>query len=173
MSPVATLLESPPVETSLQKEDAAKKFAAKEMGLATPVDRPEADVVIFDGNCGFCREQVRRLDRWDSGHRLAYLSVHDPLTHERYPELTFEQLMDQMYVIDGRGRARGGADAVRYLTRRLPSLWWAAPILHFPFMMPVWRWAYRQIAKRRYEISKRMGGAAKCDRGSCELHFKS
>lgn len=164
MSPVATLSEPRRVET----------FAAKELGLPTPYDRPGADVVIFDGKCGFCREQVQRLSRWDGGHRLAYLSVHDPLTLERYPELTFAQLMDQMYVVDGRGRAHGGADAIRYLTRRLPQLWFAAPILHFPFMMPVWRWAYRQVAKRRYEISKRMGGsAAKCDGGTCELHFKS
>ncbi|HEV7282075.1 MAG TPA: DUF393 domain-containing protein [Pirellulaceae bacterium] len=164
MSPVATLSEP----------RRAEAFAAKELGLPTPHDRPAADVVIFDGKCGFCREQVRRLSRWDNGQRLAYLSVHDPLTLERYPELTFEQLMDQMYVVDGRGRAHGGADAIRYLTRRLPQLWWAAPVLHAPFMMPAWRWGYRQVAKRRYEISRRMGGgAANCDSGSCELHFKS
>ena len=34
-----------------------------------------------------------------------------------------EQLQKQMFVIDTQGNARGGATAVRYLSRKLPLLW--------------------------------------------------
>jgi predicted DCC family thiol-disulfide oxidoreductase YuxK len=63
-------------------------------------DRPKADVLIYDGQCVFCRGQVERLAAWDGRESLAFLSLHDPLVAERYPDLTHEQLMEQMYVID-------------------------------------------------------------------------
>jgi predicted DCC family thiol-disulfide oxidoreductase YuxK len=129
-------------------------------------DRPEADVVIFDGQCPFCRAQVRRLAAWDRAGRLAFVSLHDPRVAERYPELSREQLLQQMFVIDRAGRPRGGAAALRYLSRRIGRLWLLAPLLHIPFSLPLWQWGYRQIAKRRY----RLAGNQTCDSGSCEVH---
>ena len=38
-------------------------------GLPTPTQRPDAAVVIYDGNCRFCTAQVRRLKRRDSSYR--------------------------------------------------------------------------------------------------------
>lgn len=137
--------------------------------LPSPDQRPEADVVIYDGRCRICTSQVRRLAKFDRGGRLAYLSLHDPLVAARYPDLNYEQLMEQMYVVDGQGRRHGGAAAVRYLTRRLPRLWWAAPVLNFPGTMPLWSFLYRQIAKRRYKLS---GGEACDEDGTCSLHAK-
>ncbi len=136
--------------------------------LPSPHDAPQADVVIFDGQCRFCRGQVERLHRWDGKQRLAFLSLHDPLVEERYPDLTHEQLMDQMYVIDAEHRRHGGAEAARYLTRRLPRLWILAPLMHIPGSLPLWRWCYKQVAKRRY----RWGKIDDCDGGTCEVHFK-
>jgi len=123
-------------------------------------------VVIFDGQCRICTGQIRQLRWWDRGGRLAYLSLHDPEVYRRYPDLTHERLMEEMVVVDRQGRRHGGAEAVRYLTRRLPSLWWAVPVLHIPFSLPLWRWLYRLIAKYRY----RFGKTARCDGGTCDLH---
>ncbi|MGI9471563.1 MAG: thiol-disulfide oxidoreductase DCC family protein, partial [Rubripirellula sp.] len=85
---------------------------------------------------------------------------------ERYPDLTHEQLMDQMYLIDRSGVQHGGADAIRYLSRRLPTLWAAAPILHLPGSAKLWRWMYRQVAKRRYKIAGKS-----CENDACSIHF--
>ena len=41
------------------------------------------------------------------------------------------------------------APLVRYLTRRLRRLWWAAPVLYFPGSMLLWRPLYRWIARNR------------------------
>jgi predicted DCC family thiol-disulfide oxidoreductase YuxK len=138
--------------------------------LPTIEDNPQADVVIYDGECRFCTRQVERLARWDrSGRRLAFVSLHDPRVAERWPDLSHEMLMEQMYVVDREGRQRGGAAGFRYLTRRLPSLWALAPLMHLPFTLPLWQWGYRQVAKHRYRL---MGKTDPCAAGSCDVHFK-
>lgn len=135
--------------------------------LPTPAERPDADIVIYDGHCRICTSQIRRLAAWDTGGRLAYLSLHDPETARRFPDLSHDELMQYMVLVDHRrGRRYRGAEVLRYLSRRLPLLWWAAPILHLPFSMPLWQWCYRQVAKRRY----RFGRVESCDDGSCRLH---
>ncbi len=135
--------------------------------LPDPDALTTADVVIYDGECNFCQGQVANLRRFDVGGRhLAFLSLHDPRVAERYPDLSHDELMEQMYVIDGKNRRHGGADAVRYLSRRLPLLWPIMPILHIPGTARLWRWMYRQVAKRRYKISGRS-----CDGDSCSVHF--
>ena len=135
--------------------------------LPTPLDRPDSDVVIFDGECVFCQSQVAKLNRWDSQNRLSFISLHDPLVAERYPELSHDELMSQLYVATTSGERYGGAAAIQYLARRLPLLYPAYPILNIPFTLPIWSWAFRQIAKRRYRIAGR-----NCDSGACEVHFR-
>lgn len=140
------------------------------VALPTPAERPEADIVIYDGQCKFCTGQVQNLASWDSKGRLAFLSLHDPEVAKRFPDLTYDQLMEEMYVVDREGNRYGGAAAFRYLTTRLPRLYVLAPLMHIPFTMPLWRWGYKQIAKRRYAIAGKSADA--CDDGACKVHFK-
>lgn len=135
--------------------------------LPSPGERPEADVVIYDGQCQFCRKQVARLQRFDGRNRLAYLSLYDSEVSRRWPDLTHDALMAEMYVIDRTGQRHHGAGAIRYLSRRLPKLWWAAPLLHIPFSLPLWQAGYRWVAGMRY----RWGKVEDCDDGSCQVHF--
>ena len=147
---------------------AADELAAQQMSLADPDERPGSDVVIFDGNCRFCQQQVKRLDRFDAGNRLSFLSLHDPRITNLCPDLSHDQLMQQMYVIDRSGKRHGGAAAVRYLSRRLPRLWWLAPLLHIPFSLPLWQWAYQKVAVRRYRLAAH--GDGDCT-DACEIHM--
>ena len=94
------------------------------------------------------------------------MSLHDPEAARRYPDLTHDMLMRDMYVVDRSGRRYRGAAALRYLSRRLRRLWWLAPLLHIPFSLPVWQWLYRQIADRRY----RWGRVEDCSNEACEVH---
>lgn len=143
----------------------------KTIKLPGPGDLPSADLVIYDGNCSFCTEQVRRLRKWDGGNRLAFVSLHDPFVQQEYPDLTHEELMKQMYVVNRKnGAAYGGARALRYLARRLPRLWWIMPILHIPLTLPLWQWLYLSIAARRYKLHSQ--SANNCDNDSCDIHFR-
>jgi predicted DCC family thiol-disulfide oxidoreductase YuxK len=136
------------------------------VGLPSPTERPDADVVLYDGDCRICTTQIARLPWWDCQGKLAYLSLHDPEVARRYPDLTHEMLMRDMYIVDRAGERHRGAAAIRYLSRRLRRLWWLAPVLHIPFSLPVWQWLYRQIADRRY----RFGRVSDCDGDACSLH---
>lgn len=126
------------------------------------------DVVIYDGECRFCRGQVERLVKFDSQGKLAFISLHDQRLHQRFPELSHDELMQQMYVVTPEGNKYGGAAAVRYLTRRLPRLYWLMPIMHVPFSLPLWQWGYKQVAKRRYKLAGKV-----CDGDTCSIHFKN
>jgi len=149
---------------------AQTQTTVSDIHLLSPQENPDADVVIYDGHCKFCTGQVQNLARWDgSGHRLAFLSLHDPQVATRYPELGYDQLIEQMYVVDRRGNRYAGADAFRYLTTRLPLLFPLAPLMHVPFTMPLWRWGYRQVAKRRYRLA---GKTEACDGDACRIHLK-
>ena len=136
--------------------------------LPSPDERPEADVVIFDGECRFCQANVALFRRLDRGARLSFISLHDPAVYERWPDLNHDQLMQEMMVIDRHGHRHAGAASIRYLSRRVPLMWPLAPFLHIPFSMPVWTWLYRQVAKRRYLIAGKQAG---CDGDSCKVHF--
>ena len=115
--------------------------------LPTPEERPESDVVIYDGECRICTAQVRKLPWWDCQGKLSYLSLHDPDVARRWPDLTHDRMMQEMVIVDHAGNRHWGPEAIRYLTRRLRRLWWAAPLLHFPGSMFLWRPLYRWIAK--------------------------
>ena len=126
----------------------------------------QKDVVLFDGQCNFCRSQINILRRLDSQSRLEFVSLHDANVATQYPNLTFSQLMEQMWIVTPSGTQFGGAYAVRYLSTRLPILWPIAPAMYFPFSMPLWCFLYRMVAKYRYRIAGR-----DCDEGgTCSLH---
>ena len=130
------------------------------------IERIKKDVVLYDGECNFCRSQINILRRLDGQNRLEFVSLHDPEVATNYPNLTFEQLMEQMWIVTPAGVQHGGAYAVKYLTKRLPILWPLAPLMHVPFSMPLWSFLYRQIAKFRYRIAGR-----DCDEGgTCSIH---
>jgi len=135
--------------------------------LADPDERPQAGVVVFDGECRLCRAQIETLARFDRGGRLAYLSLHDPRVRKRYPDLSHEDLMQRMYVVSRDGERRGGARAVRYLSRKLPLLWPAALLLHIPGSLRFWEWCYVQVARQRYRF-----GRTECKDEACELHSR-
>ena len=64
--------------------------------LPRPADRPNADVVIYDGDCGICTAQVSKLPWWDYQGKLAYLSLHDPEVKERFPDLSHDRMMQEI-----------------------------------------------------------------------------
>lgn len=94
---------------------------ANESGLLTsrsdlrfphPSERPDTIVVIFDGRCKFCTQQVRLLQRLDRRQRLSFVSLHDPCVARWWPHLTYDRLMQEIYVLPPvavEGAAAGGA----------------------------------------------------------------
>ena len=83
--------------------------------LPTPAERPDSDVVIYDGHCRICTAQVRKLPWWDCQKKLSYLSLHDPEVARRWPDLSHDRMMQEMVIVDHNGNRHWGAEAIRYL----------------------------------------------------------
>jgi len=132
-------------------------------GPITTQARPPRDTVLYDGRCRFCQGQIALLRRLDLLGSLEFTSLHEPSVARDFPEISRESLLEEMVIVDRRGRAWQGAGAVRYLSRRLPVLWPLAVPLHVPGSMPLWQAAYRLVARNRYRI------AGTCDDGTCRV----
>jgi len=125
--------------------------------------RPSHDTVLYDGRCRFCRGQIALLRRLDLGRVLQFTSLHEPSVGRDFPEIPPEDMLAEMFVVDRGGRTWRGAAAVRYLSRRLVTLWPLAVPLHVPGSMPLWRSLYALVARNRYRL------AGRCDDGGCRL----
>ena len=110
--------------------------------LPTPHNWPDTDVVIYDGQCSFCTKQVTKLHRWDGKNRLSFISLHDDFVAEHYPDLSHDEMMQAMYLVDQKGRRHRGLP-LRVISRRLPRLWPLA--LHIPPTLPLWQWAIDKL----------------------------
>jgi len=131
--------------------------------MITTRHHPARDTVLYDGQCRFCRSQIAILRTLDLTGSFAFTSLHDPSVARDFPEISLDDLHRQMYVVAPAGLARGGADAVRYLSRRLVLLWPLALLLHIPGTMPIWERLYAFVARHRMKI------AGACDDGTCRL----
>jgi lipase maturation factor 1 len=76
--------------------------------VGTPPPKP---VLLYDGDCDFCRFWVHRWRRV-TVDRIDYLPFQDPEIARRFPEIPREQLASAVHLIQSDGRVFGGAEAV-------------------------------------------------------------
>ncbi|MCX7404046.1 MAG: DUF393 domain-containing protein [Planctomycetia bacterium] len=136
--------------------------------MLTTRNHPQLDTVLYDGKCRFCRSQIAILRRLDLMGRFLFTSLHEASVAQDFPEVPYDDLMSQMFIVDRSGRARGGAEAVRYLSRKLPLLWPLAICLHIPGTLPLWQHLYAVIARNRMTIAGKYFEGS-CDDGTCRL----
>jgi predicted DCC family thiol-disulfide oxidoreductase YuxK len=109
-------------------------------------------LVIYDGKSGFCRAQIGLLKCLDLWGVLHFESLHSERISSEFPMISHEDLLKRMYVVSPDHFIYGGADAVKYISRKLILLWPIALLLHIPYTMPLWNMMYNFIARNRYRI---------------------
>ena len=112
--------------------------------MPTPRSRP---VVVYDGQCGFCRRWIERLRRWDRSGRLEFLPLQDA-TAPVVTGLRRDVLERAVHVVLPWGDVKAGAAAVRALCPFLPGGFLPHRILGLPGVLPLAERAYRWIAGR-------------------------
>ena len=105
--------------------------------------------LIYDGECGICRQVVEWLQRWDREHRLRYVPFQDEGAVARFG-IALPALAAAMHLVFPDGRVYAGADAVPELGKLLPGKRWWAWGFAVPGVRPVARRVYRRIAERRH-----------------------
>jgi len=108
-----------------------------------PLERP---LVIWDGDCGFCRRSVEHL-RARAGERIAFEPYQT--AHTRYPQTPVEAFAAAVHLVEPDGRVSHGAEAV-YRTLDLSGA--RALLLAYRFVpgfAAVSEWGYRLVAAHR------------------------
>lgn len=112
-----------------------------------PEDLPPRPVLIFDGECSFCRAWA---EYWKSltQDRVDYLAYQE--IDQRFPRLSREQLSSAVRILLPDGDVRSGAHAVFTLLDLVPGKGWALRAYHrvagFAWLSEV---AYRAVARHR------------------------
>jgi predicted DCC family thiol-disulfide oxidoreductase YuxK len=106
----------------------------------------ERPLVVWDGDCGFCRRGVGHL-RALTGERVAFEPYQTAAA--RFPDIPVEAFRAAVHLIEPEGRTSRGAEAVfRTLAcggRRLPL----AVYRFLPGAAAVSEWGYRLVARQR------------------------
>ena len=127
-----------------------------------PVIPPGAVVVVYDGECGFCRRSVDEIRRRDRDRRMVYLPRSTPGIEEKLPALAEGDFDTGIRVFDPDGTIHVGADGIRHIASQLPiwrRLAWAYDL---PIIRPLARRAYAWVAANRMRISRACGPDGAC-----------
>jgi predicted DCC family thiol-disulfide oxidoreductase YuxK len=111
-------------------------------------------IVLYDGQCPFCRATVGLLRRLDW---LRQLHFQDCRRVEEWPSapvpLTLDRLLEEMHLITpDRQRVYAGYRAFRWMAWRLPLLTPWAPWLYLPGIPWLGQRLYQWVAKHRYQL---------------------
>lgn len=114
----------------------------------------ERPVLVYDGDCGFCRKWVERW-RGATGDAVEYLAQQDPACGRRFPKLTAEALRESVHRVDPGGRVTSGAEAVLLtLGQARRWRWFARVWLGGGWRLRFAEWVYRRVARNRALLSR-------------------
>jgi predicted DCC family thiol-disulfide oxidoreductase YuxK len=132
---------------------------------------PGRYVVLYDGHCRFCTAGARKLARLARPGALDLVSFQDPGALDRFPGLTHEACMRQMYLVTPSGRVHGGFEAAVQALATRPLLGLVARAYYLPGLRQLCDTVYKVIAANRYRLMGKAVAAGKCEGGTCALHF--
>jgi len=117
--------------------------------------------VIYDEDCGVCRETVRRLRRWDHEGRFEFMPLRLAVTSGRplFERLAAEgNLVDAVHVVDeASGRVVSGGHAALAILDALPGGWLLRPWAALPPTAAAADVVYRVAVRHRDRLAWLMG----------------
>lgn len=124
---------------------------------------PSRPLIIYDGECNFCRRQVQRLQQRDRAMQFEYAARQLEGLDARFPLLASSDFNTGMRLIDPQGQIFVGADAAYEIARRLPGYRRIAWLYRLPVFHQFAKAGYALVARYRYKL------AGKCEDGACGL----
>jgi predicted DCC family thiol-disulfide oxidoreductase YuxK len=115
---------------------------------------PEKPVLLYDGECGFCRVTIRRLQS-TVGDRLEYLPFQDESVHPRFPELSTARLDLAVHLVHPDGSVSAGAESIFQARALLAEHHWLLDWYdHSPRFAHASEWVYAFVARHRVAFSR-------------------
>ena len=109
-------------------------------------------LVLYDGDCGFCKWLLAALLRWDSAGRLDPLALQRPEADKLLDDLTPEKRTASWHLISPAGERWSGGAALPPLLRALPR--GRVPAAIFARIPRLTDRGYRWVAEHRSGLSK-------------------
>jgi lipase maturation factor 1 len=109
-------------------------------------------LLLYDADCPFCRKWILRLGNVLREHGFEIAPLQNPWVIQRL-NLSQKELLRDMRLLLPDGRQFIGADAYRYIMRRIG---WAYPLYILsliPLLHKLFDSSYRKIASNRYCLS--------------------
>jgi predicted DCC family thiol-disulfide oxidoreductase YuxK len=117
-------------------------------------------VLLYDGDCAFCRRQVGFIERHDAEGRIEAVPFQEADLGDY--GVTRQAAADAMHLVSPAGDVWSGAAAAREVLKLLRWLRPLAWLFYLPGAMFVAERVYRWIARRRHRFGC---GSAVCRRG--------
>jgi len=114
--------------------------------VASPPPKP---LLVFDGDCNFCKLWIRRWQRM-TGDYVDYLPAQDPAIASQFSEIPRKQFETAVQLIETDGTVYSGAEAVFRTLAYSPNAQW--PLCAYeksPHLANLAEWAYRLVAENR------------------------
>jgi len=119
------------------------------------VKPPPAPLLVWDGDCAFCRAWIARWRR-ATGDRVHYATYQEVAA--RFPEIPVERFRRAVHLIEPDGRVSSGAEAVYGSLALAPRGGWALALYRgFPPFAWASEAAYRRIADHRPAFTRLTG----------------
>ena len=124
------------------------------MSTATDAPPDNKGLVLFDGDCAFCRKSVSLLKRLDWFRFLEFHNCRDLAgIPPNSAHLDSEKMIEEMHLLTpDRTTAYSGFRAFRWIAGRLPLLWAVFPLLFVPGVPTVGQRLYLWVAKNRFNL---------------------
>ena len=132
------------------------------MNRAAPSDHPtyvsaetrplDRDVVLYDGQCGFCSRWVNYWAGTLARRGFEIASLEEPWVADRI-KMTPEELVTDIRLLTADGQLISGADVYLYVTRRIWWAWLFYAIFSLPGFNRLIGAGYRWFARNRYCVS--------------------
>jgi predicted DCC family thiol-disulfide oxidoreductase YuxK len=122
--------------------------------VARDLSAPPLGWVLFDGSCGFCRSWVTYWVNTLRKRGFEIAALQEEWVRRRLDSPAEKDLLLDLRLLLDDGRQVRGADAYRYVMRRI---WWTYPIYLFsivPVLRRLFDWGYRSFADNRYHVSR-------------------
>lgn len=131
---------------------------------------PGRHVVLYDGLCKFCLAGMRRLLALARPGAIEPVNFQEPGALDRFPGISHEDCMRQMYLVTPEGKVYAGFEAaVRAVaTRRFIGR--LAFLYYLPGLRMLLDALYALIARHRYKIMGKLVAKGECSDGTCALH---
>ncbi len=121
--------------------------------VITVASRPTKPLLIYDGDCNFCKFWILRWQRF-TRERVDYVASQEARVGEQFPELPRVSFEESVQLVETDGKVYAGAEAVFRTLTYGPCRKWPLWIYEqMPGFAPVAECLYHFVAKRRTGFS--------------------